>query len=388
MMKIAYVSRYSARDVRSWSGLNHYIARALEKNGALIEYIDDLKMPGFLVEKLKERLFPVLTGKKYLIDRSIPVARSYARQVARRLKKIEADVVFCPANLPIAFLETNLPVVFYTDACFANVIEYYSDFSNVHDISIRSGHIIEEESFRRSSAVAYSSHWAADKAILYYGVPEEKVHVIPFGGNIENAHTEADIQLWNEKKDFSKIRLLFIGVDWYRKGGAKAYEVTKLLNRRGLPAELIVVGCHVPADYLADGLVRRFAFLNKQVPEDREILYNLYQTSHFFLMPTYAEAFGLVFAEASAFGLPCIAHDTGGVSAAVHPGKNGQLFSPDAPPEQMVDFIINLWSNQDDYHRFSISAFRHYREWLSWDVNGKLLYNLLLKVTGKSATGQ
>lgn len=388
MMKIAYVSRYSARDVRSWSGLNHYIARALEKNGALIEYIDDLKMPGFLVEKLKERLFPVLTGKKYLIDRSIPVARSYARQVARRLKKIEADVVFCPANLPIAFLETNLPVVFYTDACFANVIEYYSDFSNVHDISIRSGHIIEEESFRRSSAVAYSSHWAADKAISYYGVPEEKVHVIPFGGNIENTHTEADIQLWNEKKDFSKIRLLFIGVDWYRKGGAKAYEVTKLLNRRGLPAELIVVGCHVPVDYLADGLVRRFAFLNKQVPEDREILYNLYRTSHFFLMPTYAEAFGLVFAEASAFGLPCIAHDTGGVAAAVHPGKNGQLFSPDAPPEQMADFIINLWSNQDDYHRFSISAFRHYREWLSWDVNGKLLYNLLLKVTGKSATGQ
>lgn len=387
MMKIAYVSRYSARDVRSWSGLNHYIARALEKNGALIEYIDDLKMPGFLVEKLKERLIPVLTGKKYLIDRSIPVARSYARQVARRLKKIEADVVFCPANLPIAFLETNLPVVFYTDACFANVIEYYSDFSNVHDISIRSGHIIEEESFRRSSAVAYSSHWAANKAISYYGVPEEKVHVIPFGGNIENTHTEADIQLWNEKKDFSKIRLLFIGVDWYRKGGAKAYEVTKLLNRRGLPAELIVVGCHVPSEYLADGLVRSIAFLNKQVPEDREILYNLYRTSHFFLMPTYAEAFGLVFAEASAFGLPCIAHDTGGVAAAVHPGKNGQLFSPDAPPEQMADFIINLWSNQDDYHRFSISAFRHYRERLSWDVNGKLLYNLLLKVTGKSATG-
>lgn len=388
MMKIAYVSRYSARDVRSWSGLNHYIARALEKNGAIIEYIDDLKMPGFLVEKMKERLIPALTGKKYLIDRSLSVARSYARQVARRLKKIKADVVFCPANLPVAFLETDLPLVFYTDACFANVIDYYSDFSNVHEISIRSGHIIEEESFRRSAAVVYSSHWAADKAISYYGVPEEKVHVIPFGGNIENAHTEADIQLWNEKKDFSKIRLLFIGVDWYRKGGAKAYEVAKMLNLRGIPAELIVAGCHVPEGYLDDGIVKRYPFLNKQIPEQREVLYNLYRTSHFFLMPTYAEAFGLVFAEASAFGLPCITHDTGGVSAAVHSGRNGQLFSPDAPPEQMADFIAGLWNNQDNYRTLSLNAFRHYRERLSWDVNGKLLYNLLLKVTGKSASGQ
>jgi hypothetical protein len=138
-MRIAYVSRYSARDVRSWSGLNHYIARALEKNGAIIEYIDDLRMPWFLVEKLKERFIPLLTGRKYKIDRSISVARSYARQVARRLKKINADVVFCPANLPIAFLKTDLPVVFYTDACFANVIDYYSDFSNLHSISIASG---------------------------------------------------------------------------------------------------------------------------------------------------------------------------------------------------------------------------------------------------------
>ncbi|MGB9748105.1 MAG: glycosyltransferase family 4 protein [Bacteroidales bacterium] len=383
-MRIAYVSRYSARDVRSWSGLNHYIARALEKNGAIIEYIDDLRMPWFLVEKLKERFIPLITGRKYKIDRSISVARSYARQVAHRLKKINADVVFCPANLPIAFLKTDLPVVFYTDACFANVIDYYSDFSNLHSISIRSGHLIEAESFKRSAAVVYSSRWAADMAISFYGVPSEKVHVIPFGGNIENEHTEEDIRIWNEAKDFSKIRLLFIGVDWYRKGGAKAYEVTKALNERGIPAELIVVGCHVPAEFKKEGIVREFMFLNKQIPEQREILYNLYRTSHFFLMPTFAEAFGLVFAEASAFGLPCITHDTGGVSAAVQSGKNGQLFSLDSQPEQMADYITSLWNNPGEYLNLSLNAFRYYHEHLSWHVNGKRLYDLLLQVAGES----
>jgi glycosyltransferase involved in cell wall biosynthesis len=386
-MTIAYVTRYSARDVRSWSGLNYYIAKVLEKNGARIEYIDNLRMPNYLAEKIRERVIPLLSGKKYLIDRSIPVAKSYARQVARRLKKTKADVVFCPANLPIAFLDTNLPIVFYTDACFANVIDYYAEFSHVAEVSIHSGHIIEKESFRRCSAVVYSSSWAAEKAMSFYGVPAEKVHVIPFGGNIENQHTEVDLHSWLDARDFSKIRLLFIGVDWYRKGGAKAYEVARILNNRGIPAELHVVGCHVPEAQKKSGFIREYLYLNKQIPAERELLYALYKTSHFFVMPTYAEAFGLVFAEASAFGLPSITHDTGGVPAAVHSGQNGQLFPINAEPESMVDYIAGLWADREAYRNMSLNTFRFYRERLSWDVNGKLLYNLLCKVTGESPKG-
>lgn len=382
-MTIAYVSRYNARDVRTWSGLNYYISKALENNGARIEYIDDLYMPDFLVEKFMERVVPMLSGKKYLIDRSIPVAKSYARQVARRLKKIKADAVFCPANLPIAFLETDLPIVFYTDACFANVIDYYSDFTNVSALSIRWGHIIEEESFRRCAAVVYSSPWAAEKAMSYYGVPKEKVRIIPFGGNVENDHSEADVLSWVEHRNFDSIRLLFIGVDWHRKGGEKAYRVTKILNQRGIPAELYVVGCKIPENYKSDGLIREYAFLNKQVPEQKDLLFHLIKTSHFFIMPTFAEAFGLVFAEASAFGLPCITHDTGGVSAAVSSGKNGQLFPVDSQPGVMADFIAEVWSNKEKYRDLCLNAYRHYCERLSWKTNGRLLYNVLLEVTGK-----
>ncbi len=39
-----------------------------------------------------------------------------------------------------------------------------------------------------------------------------------------------------------RCRLLFVGVDWYRKGGDRAVEAARILNEGGLPTELHVVG--------------------------------------------------------------------------------------------------------------------------------------------------
>ena len=54
---------------------------------------------------------------------------------------------------------------------------------------------------------------------------------------------------------------------------------------------------------------------------------NLLKTCDLFLLPTRAECAGIVFAEASAFGLPIFTYDTGGVSDYVINGKNGYRLS-------------------------------------------------------------
>ena len=44
-------------------------------------------------------------------------------------------------------------------------------------------------------------------------------------------------------------RLLFLGVDWHRKGGDIALAVAELLNQKGIRTELDIVGCNTPRIY-------------------------------------------------------------------------------------------------------------------------------------------
>ena len=45
-------------------------------------------------------------------------------------------------------------------------------------------------------------------------------------------------------RDPRELRLLFIGMDWQRKGGPVALAVTRELNRMNIPAGLTVIGCN------------------------------------------------------------------------------------------------------------------------------------------------
>jgi len=53
------------------------------------------------------------------------------------------------------------------------------------------------------------------------------------------------------------------------------------------------------------------------------------------------EGFGVVYLEASAHGLPILAHRIGGVEDAVLQNKTGLLADPDKPNE-LVENLINL----------------------------------------------
>jgi glycosyltransferase involved in cell wall biosynthesis len=84
---------------------------------------------------------------------------------------------------------------------------------------------------------------------------------------------------------------------------------------------LTVVGCHPEIEGEAKSFTRVVGFLRKSSPEDSEMLGRLYLSATALLVPSQAECFGCVYCEASAYGLPAIARDTGGVSAAVIDGK-------------------------------------------------------------------
>lgn len=376
-MKIAYVTTYDASEVQNWSGIGFFMAKALRDSGLEIHPIDKLRENYQALLRTKDRLYQKLLNRNYLRHREPLVLKSFATQVKDALRSYDCDVVFSPGTIPIAYLKTDRPIVFWTDAAFAGMVNFYPEYSKLCRESIRNGNKMEQAALNNCRFAIYGSRWAANTAINSYDVDPGKVKVVPFGANVDHNLTVNDISKIVAAKRFDRIRLLFVGVDWKRKGGDVAVEVTRRLNRAGIPATLDVVGC-VPPTPQPD-VINVHGFVSKDEETGRTLLDHLFRRSHFIILPSRAECFGVVFAEASSYGVPALGSNVGGVSSAVENGVNGYLFSRDADPQEYCDYILDQISNRTNYETLAISAFDHFSKNLSWRVVGFKVRELLVE---------
>lgn len=70
-------------------------------------------------------------------------------------------------------------------------------------------------------------------------------------------------------------------------------------------------------------------------------LATIYAQADVFAMPSLTEAFGVVFLEAMAAGLPVIGSSTGGIPEIICDGKNGLLVPPSSPA-LLADALIHI----------------------------------------------
>ena len=122
-------------------------------------------------------------------------------------------------------------------------------------------------------------------------------------------------------------------------------EIVKRLNDAGQPATLTIIGCtrnsiraHAPCDVIG--------FLDPQDPQQRRRLESALLTSHFLVMPSAIEMYGVVFCEASLHGLPSLAGRVGGISTIIQDGINGGLLSAHASPHEYADRILQIISGR------------------------------------------
>ncbi|HEY9597712.1 MAG TPA: glycosyltransferase family 4 protein [Cyanophyceae cyanobacterium] len=306
----------------------------------------------------------------------------YAAHVEKSLNLIEPDIIFSPGTIPIAYLETEKPIVVWTDATFAGLVNFYPGFDNLCAETIRNGNKMEQIALSKCQLAIYSSEWAARTAIQYYDVDPAKVKVVPFGANIGCDRTLTDIKriIEHKSKNFDVCKLLFLGVDWHRKGGEKALEVAQLLNQRGIKTELHIVGCTPPLE-LPD-FVKPHGFISKKTAQGVRYLEQLFSESHFLILPSIAECAAVVFAEASSFGLPSLATNVGGIPTVIQDGKNGWTFAVDATPEKYCNYIESLMSSQESYKALALSSFQTYAEKLNWFSAGRQVQALIQAFCG------
>jgi glycosyltransferase involved in cell wall biosynthesis len=374
-MNISYITTYNPLDIHNWSGLGYSIAKCLENQGNDLSYIGNLEYELNLYLKYKYKLYRKLK-LNFDITREKSIAKQYAQQALQRIS-LNCDLIFSPGTIPIAYLESNKPKVFYTDATFAGMINYYDEFSNLSKETIYIGNKLEQKALDNCDLAIYSSEWAAETALENYKVDARKVKVVPFGANLQWKFNSKEIRDLVLSKQLSTCHLLFIGVEWERKGGNKAIEITRILNSMGLKTTLHLVGINdIPVNELPDFVINH-GFISKSNPEGVNLLKELFEKSHFLVVPTIAEAYGLVFCEANAYALPAISINTGGISTIIKNNINGVTFSLNSDVNEWCDYIFNLFQNHNLYRELCISSYNEYTTRLNWDVAGKSLMKLI-----------
>lgn len=237
------------------------------------------------------------------------------QQVRKGLKVEPCDVLYFNTQTPAALGNPRAHGKPYLIATDITPIQYdrlaneYGHPVDSNSMVKRYKHRVTTEVFQGAARLLPWNSWAAESLIQDYGVDPVRVEVMPVGVNLElwrpNGHAQRD-----------RIRILFVGGDFQRKGGPLLLEAFRSLPAGS--AELcLVTHSAVPPE-------QSVTIYNDIQPNSAELL-NLYQTSDIFVLPSNAEAFGIAAVEASASGLPVIATSTGGLSDIVLNEETGFL---------------------------------------------------------------
>ncbi|MFZ1685800.1 MAG: glycosyltransferase family 4 protein [Flavobacteriales bacterium] len=371
---IGYITVEDPNDRRTWSGINFFLMRAVERAGAKVVVLGPLRpQPLLFFCQAFNFLSTRLLGKRYNYRDSNVLSRAYARRLLRRMKDERLDVLLAPAGLSTtANLKTTVPIIYFNDRCLAGALDYHRILKDLFSFSRKEGLALERAALKNAALSIYASHWAADAARLTAPTEAYKVHVIPMGANLDEPPVAPTPRAFPP----AVLNLLFLGVKWEDKGGPIAYAALQELKRRGVAARLIVCGCTPPADLTDTDLVRE-GFLNKNVPADARKLEQYLRTADFLIVPTRFEAYGIVFCEAAAYGLPVLATRTGGVPTIVEDGRTGFLFSMNEGGAAYADRIEQMVKDPTSWQVMRTNARQRFENALTWDAFVAQLFSVM-----------
>lgn len=219
----------------------------------------------------------------------------------------------------------RIPTIISTDATplnFDSIAAGYNHQVGTNFLIERIKYQWNKSTFDAAAAIVTWCEWSKNSLVYDYGIPDEKVIIIPPGVDLEKWHFQRNKT--TESISENPLRLLFVGGDFARKGGYTLLEA--FLN--GLEQDFILD--IVTKDI---SLKREFSGIKNlniycDITPNSSRLKQLFAQADIFVFPTEADCFGIVISEAMAAGLPIITTDIGGLCEQIEHGVNGLIIPP------------------------------------------------------------
>ncbi len=368
-MNILFLSRYDPTVINNWSGTLYYMYHKLkEKHHVEIIGTEILHQLTFFSNGNFHNEFFIYSNR---------YVKNIGLLLSERINIVKYDLVFL-GDLIFSSLDICIPFVHLSDMTYEQVNIYLkkSDERNIEPCMC-----LEKLILNNYSKIIYTSEWIKQKAIETYNIDPNKIAVVELGANIPTP-TDYSIDI-----DTDICRLVFIGRNWEKKGGDKLLQAYRILKTEGFPCSLTIIGSTPKEIPDADEDLTIIPFLNKEKKEHLNKLCKILSKAHFLVLPTEFDAYGIVFCEASAYGVPSIASNVGGVGQPVREGKNGFLLPPDATAQDYAEKIKSVFNDREKYFKLRASSRCEFETRLNWDVWGERV-NQILEDTVKGWKGQ
>lgn len=386
-MKIAYLNYFDLSTPQSWGRqeygfiyTNYNKARSLE-NFAEVVYICalDYQLSPWRSRQVqvKRWWYESVLNRRYVHWATPHLGRSLAAQIQDRLRDSPVDLIIGSDTTLVSNLRVDTPVILWATNLFTPLLERYPDYTNLCWETIRGFKTFDRQSLKTCERFIFPSNWAAQNAHDVYGVSIEQIDVVPYGANLAWEPSQEYVESAIAQRPKDTLNLLFIGVDWQRKGGDLAVAVTRQLNEQGIPTVLTVVGGRVPATAEALPFVNSLGFIDKFTESGTTLISGLFERSHVLLLPSEAETYGNVLCEANAFGVPVLATAVDGIPTIVQDDRNGRTFPRDRFVEGASMYLQALFEDGDRYLNLAYQARQEYEQRLNWSVVSETMASIL-----------
>lgn len=212
---------------------------------------------------------------------------------------------------------------------------------------------LERVVYNNAEFIFTTNENARKSLINHYGVAPERIKTVGYGLTIEEPG--------NFEKEYDGKTILFVGMDFERKGGFVLLDAFRQVRKEIPDAKLILIGPNKDIYNIKEPGVESLGHLS-----DKQTIRDFYKKSSIFVMPSLCEPFGLVFLEAMAYKLPCVGTDRDAMPEIIQNGKNGFLV-PGGDSQSLAEKIIFLLKNISSMKQMGGYAQRYVREHFVWE---------------------
>lgn len=218
--------------------------------------------------------------------------------------------------------------------------------------------VAEERAMYHSATRVFTmAEHVRQSVVRDYGVKEERVFTVHAGSNLNVAPGAL------ANNGFRNQTIVFVGVDWERKGGEALFAAFEKVLHHLPEARLIVVGCRPEIAHPRVEIVGR-------VP--REQVGEYLAQAAVCCLPSRIEPFGIAPIEAALQGVPSVVSDIGALPEIVRDGETGRVVPVD-DVEKLAEALLQLLSDPALCQRMGEAGQRHAKATYNWDEVGAKL---------------
>lgn len=301
---------------------------------------------------------PRIWRKRYW--QNVPAFRSRSRIASRHLREaaLNADVGFQMNALFDAKWKSphTLPTVIYTDyTAYLSSLRPEAGRSPLTPEQLKKWLELERQTYKKAAHIFTRAQFVRRSIVDFYNIAPERVTAVGGGVNFEDWPDE------NPQTLLTEPVVLFIGRDFYRKGGDLLLEAFANARRQYPAAKLIFLTRDpVPESFPLDGVEVHYTGW------DREKVKECFRRANIFVLPSRLETWGDVLLEAMAYGIASISINVEPIVEIVEDGKTGLLVEPDSV-EALSEGLVKLFKDIELRKKLAAESRDFVQSTYSWD---------------------